>query len=126
MFVPLLYGANKLMGWVPSAQEMLSFRLNESEHPDINYLRNPVSGVRQLEKFMESVESKLENINVPVLIVQSRNDPVVDFKGTEKVFKSIGSEKKEYFLFDYDRHGILMGDDVKRIYSAIRNFLESV
>ncbi len=99
---------------------------NIPEHPDINYVRNPISGVRQLEKFMESVESKLENIEVPALIVQSRNDPVVDFKGAEKVFKSIGSEKKEYFLFDYNRHGILIGDDVKRIYSAIRNFLESV
>ncbi len=99
---------------------------NTPEHPNINYLRNPVSGVRQLEKFMESVESKLEKIDVPALIVQSRKDPVVDFKGTEKIFKSIGSEKKEYFLFDYDRHGILLGDDVKRIYSAIRDFLESV
>ncbi|MEA1967193.1 MAG: alpha/beta fold hydrolase [Thermodesulfobacteriota bacterium] len=99
---------------------------NSPENPHINYLRNPISGVRQLANFMEFLEPKLKLINIPALVIQSRKDPVVNPKGTQKLFQSIGSEKKEYFLFDYGRHGILLGDGVRRVYRVIADFLESV
>ena len=125
-FVPALDIWNQMMTKARLSGVTKKFIVNYPENPRINYIRNPVSGVRQLEQFMESVESKLDDIESPALIVQSRKDPVVDFHGTEKFFKSIGSHRKEYFLFDYERHGILLGNGVKRIYRAIRNFMESV
>ncbi len=125
-FVPALDTWNQMMTKAHLKGITKEFIDNSPENPHINYLRNPIAGIRQLEKFMESVEDKLEGIKVPALIVQSRKDPVVDFHGTEKIFKRIGSEKKEYFLFDYERHGILLGDDVKRVYRAIKDFIESI
>jgi esterase/lipase len=56
-------------------------------------------------------------------VVQSRNDPVVNPRGSEKLFRQLGSHLKEYYLFDYDRHGILIGEGVKRVYQAIENFI---
>ena len=35
---------------------------NEPENPHINYFRNPVSGVLELERLMESVDEKLPDI----------------------------------------------------------------
>ena len=78
MFVPLLYGANKLMGWVPSAQERLSFRLNESEHPEINYRNIPIGGLHNLRQAVAEMRDRLPDIACPTLILQGDNDQVVD------------------------------------------------
>lgn len=96
---------------------------NNPENPHINYFRNPIAGIHQLEKLMDSLEPKLETIHLPVLVVQSRKDPVVNPKGTLKLFEKLGSELKEYYVFDYNRHGILIGEGVSRIYKAIENFI---
>ncbi|MFO7885131.1 MAG: alpha/beta fold hydrolase [Desulfobacteraceae bacterium] len=102
------------------------FVKNSSENPDINYLRNPVSGVRQLEQFMEALEDRLTSIKTPVLVIQSRKDPVVNPEGTRKLFETLGSDCREYFLFDFDRHGILLGSGVLRVYRVIADFVDAV
>ncbi|MEA2059985.1 MAG: alpha/beta hydrolase [Thermodesulfobacteriota bacterium] len=102
------------------------FVKNSPENPDINYLRNPVSGVRQLEQFMKALEDRMTSIKAPVLVVQSRKDPVVNPEGTRKLFESIGSDCREYFLFDFDRHGILLGNGAMRVYRAIADFIDAV
>ncbi len=78
---------------------------------------------RQLEKLMDQLEPKLKSINLPTLVVQSRKDPVVHSAGTLKLFEQLGSDIKEYYIFDYERHGILLGQGVTRIYRAIENFI---
>ena len=99
------------------------YMANSPENPHINYLRNPISGIRELERLMVRLESRLKDISLPALVVQSRKDPVVNPKGTLSLFEKLGSEFKEYYIFDYDRHGVLLGDDVERVYSAIATFL---
>ena len=96
---------------------------NIPENPHINYQRNPISGVRQLELLMEQLAPMLKTIEKPVLVVQSRNDPVVNPKGTLKLFNKLGSTVKEYYLFDYERHGILTGRGVERVFQSIENFV---
>ncbi len=123
-FVPAIDIWNQMVKKASLSRISKEFVKNSPENPHINYFRNPIAGVRQLENFMDDLESRLNLVNVPVLVVQSRKDPVVSPKGTEKLFKSIGSEKKEYFLFDIDRHGILTGDNVLRVYKAISDFIE--
>jgi len=55
--------------------------------------------------------------------VQSRKDPVVNPAGTLKLFNNLGSDVKEYYIFDYERHGIMTGQGVERIYMAIEQFI---
>jgi len=97
---------------------------NHPENSHINYTRNPIAGIHQLEKLMEHLESRLKTINKPTLVVQSRKDPVVNPKGTLKLFDRLGSDIKEYYVFDYDRHGILTGEGAKRVYQAIEMFIK--
>ena len=96
---------------------------NEPENPDINYYRNPVSGVRELECFMDGLEAKLSEINAPVLVIQASGDPVVAPGGSKKIFELLGSEKKEYMLMNFERHCILSGEGSERVYRAIENFI---
>ena len=98
---------------------------NNPENPHINYIRNPIAGVRQLDLFMESLEPKLKNVKIPALVVQSSRDPVVNPEGTEKLFKKLSSDAKEYHLFNFDRHGILLGEGSDRVFRTILDFWKS-
>ena len=96
---------------------------NRPENPHINYLRNPISGVRELDKLMKSAENQLEDIRLPALLVQSDEDPVVDEKGTRKAFKLLGSDRKRCLLIHSGRHGILLGDGAIEVFRAVEEFI---
>ena len=122
-FVPAVNVWNKLMNRVHLDDAKKEFIENNPENPHINYLRNPISGVRELVRLMDAVEPKLTDIKVPALVIQSLGDPVVNPKGSRKIFNLLGSKDKEYILFNFKRHGILLGDGSKRVHKAIWDFI---
>ncbi|MCK5837749.1 MAG: alpha/beta fold hydrolase, partial [Desulfobacula sp.] len=123
-FVPAIDAWNAMIKKIHLDTIAKEFSENQPENPHINYARNLIAGIHQLEKLMEYLESKLKTIEKATLVVQSRKDPVVNPKGTLKLFDQLGSDIKEYYIFDYDRHGILIGEGVKRVYKAIENFIK--
>ena len=122
-FVPAVTLFNTMVKKARLSGIAKEFVENQPENPHINYRKNPVSGIRQLEKLMGELDGKLGTIDIPALVIQSRKDPVVNPDGTYKLFKKLGSEHKEYFLFDFERHGILLGKGAQRVYTSIENFL---
>ncbi len=123
-FVPAIDAWNAMIKKINLATIAKEFIDNHPENPHINYIRNPIAGIHQLEKLMDQLEPKLKTMQKPTLIVQSRKDPVVNPQGTLKLFNQLGSDCKEYYIFDYDRHGILTGEGVRRVYKAIKNFIK--
>jgi esterase/lipase len=123
-FAPAVDMWNRIMDKAYGAGPKMEFVENKPENPQINYLRNPISGVREIERLMDDLEPKLADLNMPSLIVQSRRDPVVDPKGSRKIFELIGTDDKEYRLFNFDRHGILLGDGSERVHKAIGEFVK--
>ncbi len=115
---------NRLMERAGQAGAKKEFVENKPENPHINYLRNPISGVVEVDRLMDDLEPRLSDINVPTLVVQSRGDPVVDPKGSRKIFDQIGSAEKEYLLFNFDRHGILLGEGALKVHRAIGEFMK--
>ncbi|MCP4687195.1 MAG: alpha/beta fold hydrolase, partial [Desulfobacterales bacterium] len=122
-FVPAVDVWNRLMSKIQLEGPKKEFLDNSPENPHINYHRNPVSGIRELERLMDYLEPELPKLTTPALVVQSRGDPVVNPKGSEKLFDLIGSEDKTYVLFNFDRHGILLGDGARRVYTVIWDFI---
>ena len=123
-FAPAVDMWNKIMDRAYKVGPKKEFVENKPENPHINYLRNPISGVREIERLMDDLEPKLPNLMMPTLIVQSRRDPVVDPKGSRKIFELIGTDEKEYILFNFDRHGILLGEGAHKVYKAIGEFVK--
>jgi esterase/lipase/1-acyl-sn-glycerol-3-phosphate acyltransferase len=123
-FVPAVDVWNRLMKKVRFEGAKMEFVENQPENPHINYFRNPVSGVLELERLMDAVDDKLSDIQMPALVVQSLGDPVVKPSGSRRTFNHIGSEDKAYILFNFDRHGILLGKDAGKVHKAIGDFIE--
>jgi esterase/lipase len=124
--VPAVDVWNRFMGRFHLEDAKKTFVDNHPENPHINYLKNPISGVRELERLMASLEPRLSQIAVPALVVQSQEDPVVNPKGTKKIFKLLGSKDKQLVLFNFNRHGILLGDGCERVYRTIGNFVNYI
>jgi esterase/lipase len=125
-FAPALDAWNRLMDKYTRGAAKKEFVENHPENPHINYHRNPISGVRELERLMEALPPMLTKIEMPALVVQSEGDPVVNPKGSKKIFNLLGSKNKKYSLFNFDRHGILLGEGAERVYWAIGEFLEQL
>ncbi len=123
-FAPAVDMWNRIMERTRQVGAKKQFVENKPENPHINYLRNPISGVVELERLMDDLEAKLPTLSVPALVVQSRGDPVVDPKGSRKIFDLLGSQNKEYILFNFERHGILLGDGSRRVHKAIGEFIK--
>ena len=121
--VPAVDVWNRLMKKVRLTEIRMEFVDNHPEHPQINYLRNPIAGVRELERLMDTVEPKLADIRVPALVVQADGDPVVNPKGSQKVFERLGSIDKQYVTVNFDRHGITMGERSDEVHRIIAEFM---
>ncbi|GBC61080.1 glycerol acyltransferase [Desulfonema ishimotonii] len=96
---------------------------NLPENPHISYSRNPVSGIREVELLIDALEPKLSRIRIPALVIHSRRDPVADWQGSRRIFEMIGSEEKQYVLFNFDRHSILSGRGAHRVHRTIDDFI---
>jgi len=125
-FAPTVAVWNRIMDSIHLQAGKREFVQIVPEHPDINYSRLPVAALVEMEHFMKELEPRLAAISAPVLVVQAQGDPTVDPAGTKELFELIGSERKQYRSFDFERHGILSGSGAERVHAVIGEFVEQV
>lgn len=96
----------------------------------VSYGHNPEAGMKQVDRLITHVEAGLKQLAVPVMVSQSRNNPLVDPRGSEKLFERIPSTTKEFYLFEMDIHGLpVQGMDsrtVRRVFGAVSGFIETM
>jgi esterase/lipase len=125
-FLPAIGAWNRTMDLIKKKGAKMVFIKNSPENPHINYHRNPINGVRELGFLMASLERRLPRIKIPSLVIQGDGDPIVNPKGSRKVFERMGSEKKGYRLVNFNRHGILLGEGAERVHGIIWDFVQRV
>ena len=125
-FVPAVDMWNRLMRRVRNDGGKREFIPNQPENPHINYTRNAIAGLRELERLMGHVEDCLKDVVAPALVIQSVADPVVDPRGSRRVFDRLGAVEKKYVLFNFARHGILLGPGSEQVHRTIGNFVDDI
>ena len=108
-FVPILHQANRISRLV-SADGLIPFRPNDSEHPDVNYAHIPIQALYQLQKLIDNFFHHPAALNCPVTLFQSTEDPVVVPESVYKLYNHIVSTDKQIVMIDASRHGILYED----------------
>jgi esterase/lipase/1-acyl-sn-glycerol-3-phosphate acyltransferase len=93
------------------------------ENPITNYNRNYLNGVQELEKLMSVSEGYLSKISVPTLIIQAKNDPVVNPKSAQIIYDKIACKEKKLVELDLSNHVIINGDKKEEVFKLIQDFI---
>ncbi len=125
IFVPLIHGANKVAQWLPYLEGVMPFRVNESEHPRINYRNMAIRGLYELRRMVDKLKNRLGKVECPVLIVQGDEDTVVDPKSADLIYQKLGSRDKTIHMVPSKRHGIL-NEDIGDTHDAVLAFAASL
>ncbi len=125
VFVPMIHGANKLAEWTWSLEGVMPFRLNESEHPEINYRHIPIRALFELRRAIDDLTRNLPKVGCPLAVLQGRDDQVVDPKSAQLIYDRVGSGEKLLDWVESRRHGIL-NEDIDGTWRKIQSFLETL
>jgi esterase/lipase/1-acyl-sn-glycerol-3-phosphate acyltransferase len=125
-FSPVVVFWNKLLSKIKVDRGKMEFIVNDPENPQINYSRNPVHGVSELEKLMKYVKSRLKDVKEPTLVVQGSADPVVNPVSGTDIFAGLGAPNKQLISINADHHGILRGKEAEEVNKSVLNFLENL
>jgi esterase/lipase len=123
-FAPAVTVWNRVMDVFSYEWAKKEFVESVPERPELNYARIPITALRAMERFMAELEPKLSGIRTPVLVLQAEGDPVVDPRGSLRLYEMLGSEQKKYQRFPLQRHGILAGAGSEEVHAAVGSFLD--
>jgi len=122
-FVPLVHSINKLASWLPSFEGIMPFRENDSEHPDINYRHIPIHGLYQMRTLTNDLQNHLPAIDVPTMIIQGNEDPVVEPESGRIIYNELAISDKSLHWVPSDRHGIL-NEDIGETHKLLIEFIK--
>ncbi|TEW54170.1 glycerol acyltransferase [Psychromonas sp. RZ22] len=126
LFTPLLDNWNNMLNSFSIETGTVKWVDNDPEYPDSNYDRIYISGLRQLLALQESCREQLDKVTLPLLVIQSENDPTVDFSSAEDIIDKVLSADKELCVVDANCHVIVRGDKIEEVYQSILTFIEKV
>ena len=125
IFVSVIHGINKLTKWMTSLEGLMPFRLNESEHPDINYRHIPMRGLFELRRLVDNMKRRLGDVTCPVAVIQGTEDQIIDPKSADIILKKVASTDASLHMIPSKRHGIL-SEDIGGTQELVTSFLMSL
>ncbi len=102
----------------------IDFIDHDADFPETNYSRLYVSTLAQLKTLMSETDKALHKIDIPLLIIQGNNDPVVVSTSAEKIMNDAVSTHKELFKPKRDHHVIIKGEGSQEIFERVVKFMK--
>ncbi|MEN8147213.1 MAG: alpha/beta fold hydrolase [Campylobacterota bacterium] len=97
---------------------------HEPDYPETNYSRLYVSTLAQLKTLMTETEKALHKIDVPLLVIQGSDDPVVVPKSAETIMNDSVSTHKELYTPTRDHHIIIKGEGSEEVFKRVVKFMK--
>lgn len=99
------------------------FFLNHPDNPGINYGRNCIHGVAEVQRLMRVVRDELGSIALPALVMQGSGDRVVSRGSARAVFDALGPDGKRLAMVESEGHCIVRGKALEPVLERITRFL---
>ncbi len=96
---------------------------NHPQNPEINYNKYYIDSITQLNLLMKKTKKNLEKIKKPLLIIQSKNDPVVNPISAYEIFNEVKSTNKTIKIIDSSSHVIVTQEDCDELFSLVYEFI---
>lgn len=79
-----------------------------------------------LKPLVDEVKEQLPAIDAPLLVIQSRNDDVIDPNSANIIYENASSEEKQIEWYEKSSHVITLGPEKEQLHEQIYQFLESL
>lgn len=80
----------------------------------------------ELQQFVQSVREELDLIYAPILVVQSKNDEIINPESAHIIYRNVESIQKELIWFEHSSHVITLDKEKQQLHEVILKFLESL
>lgn len=84
----------------------------------------PLRAYWEFRKLVQNVRPVLSNIDIPTLIVQGKQDPIVPEKSAHYLYGKIKTQEKQLMLIENANHHICYSEEQNKIFNEILHFLE--
>ena len=95
---------------------------NFPENPQINYNKHYVSSIEQLSLLMDKIKKNLHKIKKPILIIQGKDDPVVNPSSAHEIYEKIESRFKKLKMINSSKH-VIVNENTDGLYDYISSFI---
>ena len=99
---------------------------NAPQNVDINYDKHYIESIEQLNLLMKKIRKSLPKIQKPILIIQAKDDPVVNPTSAYEIFNKIKSNNKSLKIIDSADHVIVTQKDTKELFDFIYDFIDKL
>jgi len=117
---------NFSIGKLPSIPRFIKGDIHHKEnlkYRGFYYDRYPTTAMGQLVLLMRTTRQKVSQMDTPCLIIQSRDDRVVDYSSVKKMFDGLKVKDKKMLTFKGARHLVLIDEGYERVNQAISEYL---
>lgn len=87
----------------------------------------PLKNFHEFLSFIKNeTMANIASIKTPVLIANASVDPVVHPKSSKFIYDNIGSERKEVYIFESNRHGVAEEKPCPGLFAKIIDFIKEI
>ena len=97
---------------------------NSPENPEINYHKHYVDAIEQLSLLMKKTRKNLHKIKKPILIIQGKDDPIVNPSSAHEIYESVESRYKTLKIIEASKHVVVIGENTDELFEDILNFIQ--
>ncbi len=129
---PALFLKEKITRLLPYVPPIIRYR-KKRNGPDISdlkarqeavaYDKTPIKAAKEILKFYKHLKMDLPEIYAPVLIVQSVQDHVVDYKGARWIYEHISSKEKKFLKLEKSFHVVTLDIEKNIVNREIEAFI---
>jgi carboxylesterase len=87
------------------------------------YDKVPTAILHTMSELVDIVRDNLGRIHAPVLIIQSKNDPISGSKSGPLAFRRMRSRKKEILMLERSGHSVIMDVERGLVFERVASFL---
>jgi len=122
LLAPYLAFRSRLAPWAG----LLRYVIRYQQRPippalrEIYYDRRPVAGIHQLNRLRDLVAQRLPQVKVPTLVVCADGDRTVDPDSSERLYRQLGSRRKQLYRFGSDVPHVLTTTENPRLDETLR------
>ena len=96
----------------------------DMQHRHVEYFAYPTRSLSELYAATQAMQQSLGNINVPVLLINSKSDPTVPFEHASRIKQLLKAPQVDQIVLETSGHVVTEDDEKEIVFDAVYQFIQ--